>query len=104
MVATSFGELRAADCKGSSPRYGGARGLLMRKESVSGTRRWSGEATWLGAAVLVPRGAALAILRSGTLSAEIAAHFGVGEDLRTQRIGQTGILVQFERARRWAGD
>lgn len=70
-----------------------------------GHRFWNGdmerEATWLGAALLVPRDAALAMVKSGKSTAVIASHFGVSEDLCTWRIRQTGILVQMERARKW---
>ena len=76
--------------------------------NAEGQRFWNAEveqeATWLGAALLVPREAALAMIRSGRLAPEIAAHFGVSEELCSWRIRQTGILLQVERARVWSRD
>lgn len=70
-----------------------------------GQRFWDGEmereANWLAAALLVPRDAAFTMVRSRKSFAEIAAHFGVSEELCTWRIRQTGILVQLTRATRW---
>ena len=71
----------------------------------AGQRYWNPEveeeANWLGAALLVPREAALAMLRAGRTVTQIAAHFGVSEALSKWRIGQTGILQQIQRSRRW---
>jgi Zn-dependent peptidase ImmA (M78 family) len=73
--------------------------------NVDGKRFWDGEmereATWLGAALLVPRDAALAMVRSGRSLEVMAGHFGVSEELCAWRIRQTGILVQLERTRKW---
>ncbi len=74
--------------------------------NAEGQRFWNAEveqeAIWLGAALLVPREAALAMIRSGRLPVEIAAHFGVSEELCSWRIHQTGILLQVERAKQWS--
>lgn len=71
----------------------------------TGQRYWNAEveeeANWLGAALLVPREAALAMMRAGQTVAQIAAHFGVSEALSKWRISQTGILQQIRRSRRW---
>jgi Zn-dependent peptidase ImmA (M78 family) len=70
----------------------------------NGERYWNAEfeqeANWLGAALLVPREAALEMLRSGWTVCEIASHFGVSEALSNWRITQTGILQQIQRSRR----
>lgn len=71
-----------------------------------GQRFWNAEveqeATWLGAALLLPRDAAFAMVKAGWKSPSIASHFGVSDDLCQWRILQTGILVQLQRATRWS--
>jgi hypothetical protein len=70
-----------------------------------GNRFWNPEveqqASWLGAALLVPREAALQMFLRRQSVTEIAAHFGVSDALCKWRIGQAGILQQAERTRRW---
>jgi Zn-dependent peptidase ImmA (M78 family) len=70
-----------------------------------GNRFWDSEieeqANWLGAALLVPREAALQMILSGRTAEEIAAHFGVSDALCKWRIRQTGILQHVERMKRW---
>ena len=72
---------------------------------TNGQRFWDAEveqeATWLGAALLVPREGALQLARDGANITEIAAHFGVSESLCSWRIVQTGIRQQIERSKRW---
>jgi Zn-dependent peptidase ImmA (M78 family) len=69
-----------------------------------GNRFWDSEiedqASWLGAALLVPREAALQMILEGWAQAEIADHFGVSEALCKWRIAQTGIPQQVERKKR----
>ena len=69
-----------------------------------GGRYWNSEveeeATWLGAALLVPRDGALEMLKSGCTLAQIALHFGVSESLCQWRVRQSGIDKQAERWRR----
>lgn len=73
----------------------------------NGQRFWNSEmeqeATWLGAALLVPRQGALQMARDGATAIEIAVHYGVSESLGTWRVAQTGILHQLERSKRWYG-
>ena len=75
--------------------------------AANGQRFWDAEleeeATWLGAALLVPRDGALRMLRSGRGVDEIATHYGVSEQLCRWRITQTGVLHQLQRARKWYG-
>jgi hypothetical protein len=59
------------------------------------------QASWLGAALLVPREAALRMFLCGRSIAEIAGHFGVSEALCKWRIGQAGIFQQAQRTKRW---
>jgi Zn-dependent peptidase ImmA (M78 family) len=74
---------------------------------TNGQRFWNAEveqeATWLGAALLVPREGALQLAWNGANISEIAAHFGVSESLCSWRIVQTGIRQQVERSKRWYG-
>jgi hypothetical protein len=71
----------------------------------AGRRYWDAdvedEASWLGAALLVPRDGALTMLKSGRTLAEIALHFGVSESLCQWRIRQSGVEQQLERWRRY---
>jgi Zn-dependent peptidase ImmA (M78 family) len=71
----------------------------------NGQRFWNSEmeqeATWLGAALLVPRQGALELAKDGATRTEIAAHFKVSEALCSWRVAQTGILQQLERTKRW---
>ena len=73
--------------------------------SSSGCRHWErnveDEATWLGAALLVPRAGALQLALRGCGVAEIAGVFGVSESLCRWRVAQTGIAVQLQRRRRF---
>jgi len=73
--------------------------------SADGQRYWDAqvedEATWLGAALLVPRAGALSMAKSGRTVLEIAVHYGVSESLCRWRIGQTGIAYQVERWRKY---
>lgn len=72
----------------------------------SGCRHWEkdveDEASWLGAALLVPRGGALQLALEGLGVSEIAATFGVSEALCRWRIAQTGIASQLQRRRRYS--
>jgi len=72
---------------------------------TEGNRFWNHEieeqASWLGAALLVPREATLRMILDGWTQAEIADHFGVSEALCKWRIAQTGILQQVQRMSRW---
>lgn len=70
---------------------------------ANGHRYWNSdveqEATWLGAALLVPREATLNMLKSNWTVAQIAEHFGVSEALCRWRIVQCGIDKQTARWR-----
>ena len=71
----------------------------------NGQRFWNAqmeqEATWLGAALLVPREGALELARNGATVVEIAAQYGVSESLCSWRIANTGIPQQLERTKQW---
>jgi Zn-dependent peptidase ImmA (M78 family) len=73
--------------------------------SSGGQRFWNAdmedEANWLGAALLVPRDGALELARLGKRIDEIAANYGVSEQLCRWRVTQTGVLQQIERTRGW---
>lgn len=74
--------------------------------SSVGTRSWNPEqeqqADWLGATILVPRPAALAIARSGEPHDDAAARYGVSVQLMQWRIRATGALLQSAReSGRW---
>ncbi|MBZ5549323.1 MAG: ImmA/IrrE family metallo-endopeptidase [Acidobacteriia bacterium] len=66
----------------------------------NGQRYWNAqveeEATWLGAALLVPRAGALSMVKSDWTVQDIAVHYGVSESLCRWRIGQTGIAYQVQ--------
>jgi Zn-dependent peptidase ImmA (M78 family) len=63
-------------------------------------RQVEDEADWLGGTLLVPRPAALAIVREG-LDHEIAAtRYGVSAPLLRQRLNVTGAIIQFCRSQR----
>jgi Zn-dependent peptidase ImmA (M78 family) len=70
---------------------------------ADGCRDWTPEAereaSWLGAALLVPRPAAVLIARSGESSAVAAARMGVSLDLMDWRLSETGARVQALRAK-----
>ena len=72
---------------------------------ANGHRYWNrdveDEATWLGAVLLVPRGGALAMLKTDWTLSEMAEHFGVSESLCRWRIAQCGVDKQVERWRRY---
>lgn len=73
---------------------------------ANGQRYWDSqveaEATWLGAALLVPREGALLMAKSDWTVQEIAAHYGVSESLCRWRISQTGIAYQVQRWRKYS--
>ena len=75
--------------------------------SSSGCRHWDrgveDEATWLGAALLVPRAGALRLALRGCGIPEIAEAFGVSESLCSWRIAKTGIAYQLQRRKRFGG-
>jgi Zn-dependent peptidase ImmA (M78 family) len=70
-----------------------------------GRRYWDSEveeeATWLGAALLVPRSGALEMVKARRTISQIADHYGVSESLCVWRIRQSGVDVQAERWRRF---
>jgi Zn-dependent peptidase ImmA (M78 family) len=70
---------------------------------INGQRCWDAqveeEASWLGAALLVPREGALLMAKSDWTVEEIAGHFGVSESLCRWRIAQSGIAFQVQRWR-----
>lgn len=73
----------------------------------SGGRFWDAEveeeATWLGAALLIPRSGALELFKARCTTAQIAAHFAVSQALCEWRIRQSGIDKQAERWRKCWG-
>jgi Zn-dependent peptidase ImmA (M78 family) len=72
--------------------------------SATGQRYWDAEveqeATWLGAALLIPRAGALSMAKRDWTVQDIAVHYGVSESLCRWRIGQTGIASQVDRWRK----
>jgi len=70
---------------------------------AGGQRYWDpeveAEASWLGAALLVPREGALALLKRNWSLQRIATHFGVSDSLCQWRIRQTGVVLQVKRFR-----
>jgi Zn-dependent peptidase ImmA (M78 family) len=68
-----------------------------------GQRNWDaemeGEATWLGASLLVPRAGALSLLRAGSRVDQIATHYAVSTALCEWRIRESGIRTQLQRSR-----
>lgn len=58
------------------------------------------EADWLGAEMLIPRRACLAILEAGEPPSAAAKRFGVSEQLITMRLNVSGARSQFDRRRR----
>jgi Zn-dependent peptidase ImmA (M78 family) len=70
-----------------------------------GRRYWNGEveeeATWLGAALLVPRDGALEMVKTRRTISQIACHYGVSDSLCQWRIRQSGVDIQAERWRRF---
>jgi Zn-dependent peptidase ImmA (M78 family) len=58
------------------------------------------EADWLGAALLLPRDGLLRLRAARKSPAEIAAHYGVSEQLCLWRLRTTGVETQMSRARR----
>lgn len=70
----------------------------------SGCRRWDqrmeSEADWLAGALLVPRPAALRIVRQSTPIHEAASAYGVSTSLLQWRLNQTGARLQVERERK----
>jgi len=67
---------------------------------ADGQRYWDpeveAEATWLGAALLVPRAGALSMAKADWTIGDIAANYGVSESLCRWRISQTGIAYQVQ--------
>jgi Zn-dependent peptidase ImmA (M78 family) len=57
------------------------------------------EADWLAGELLVPREAALRIVRSGTPEAQAAEHYGVSLALLRWRLDHSGARVQVQRER-----
>ena len=68
-----------------------------------GCRIWNqdveDEATWLGAALLVPESAALAIARRGWTRAEAARRFGVSPQMIQYRLNVTGAEQRIRKTR-----
>jgi Zn-dependent peptidase ImmA (M78 family) len=68
--------------------------------AADGQRYWDAdveeEATWLGAALLIPRDGALDMAKSGQSTEEIAAHYAVSPALCRWRISQSGIAYQVQ--------
>jgi hypothetical protein len=58
------------------------------------------QADWFGAAILLPRDAVLAIVRSKRDLKDAAREYGVSEKLLTWRINATGVRMQLQRSRR----
>lgn len=73
--------------------------------SPEGCRYWDNdvedEATWLGAALLIPRDGALELVKRGIPLAAIARNYGVSESLCRWRINETGVAQQVRRLSRW---
>jgi Zn-dependent peptidase ImmA (M78 family) len=71
----------------------------------SGCRYWSStqeqEADWLGGVLLIPRPAALHIVRQDLAIEAACEHYGVSAPLLRWRLGQSGAKTQIERARRF---
>jgi Zn-dependent peptidase ImmA (M78 family) len=59
------------------------------------------EADWLAAAILLPREALVRRRRAGESAAQIAAAFGVSEQLSEWRLRMTGVNTQLRRAAAW---
>jgi len=76
--------------------------------SSSGCRTWQSdiedEASWLGAALLVPREGALRLAVKGLDIPAIAAKFCVSEPLCRWRVAQTGVVSQLQRRQRYSSD
>lgn len=70
-----------------------------------GQRYWNAEvedeASWLGAALLIPREAVVEMLKHDWTVAEIAAHFSVSESLCRWRLLQSGADQQVDRWKRY---
>lgn len=68
-----------------------------------GQRQWNrdleDEATWLGAALLVPREAAVMLMKRGGDADSIATRFGVSRELCEWRLRQCGVYAQLSRFR-----
>lgn len=61
------------------------------------------EANWLGATLLVPYEAAMAVARSNLPLAEAAARYGVSADLMRWRLNKTGVLRRVAALREMRG-
>lgn len=70
---------------------------------VDGCRRWSAsieeEADWLAGVLLVPRAAALSVVRAGTPLHVAAEAYGVSVAMMRWRINSTGVMKQVIRGR-----
>lgn len=60
------------------------------------------EADWLGQTLLVPRPAALAVVRDGLDLEAAATKFGVSQQLMRLRLNVTGAVIQATRTRRFS--
>jgi len=71
----------------------------------NGQRFWNAEveqeANWLAAALLIPREAAVQMLKQDWTISDIAAHFGVSEALCRWRLQQSGANQQVLRWSRY---
>lgn len=59
------------------------------------------EASWLGAALLIPRTGALTLAKRGMKAPQIAERYGTSVQLCEWRLRATGVLIQAERAFRY---
>lgn len=68
-----------------------------------GQREWNreleDEATWLAAALLLPREAAVTLMKRGHDAEAIAIHFGVSKPLCEWRLRKCGVYAQLSRLR-----
>lgn len=83
-----------------------AHGLLLhepRHAIVDGCRDYrrdeEEEATWLAGCLLIPREAALRLARNQAPKSDLAAEFGVSEQMYDWRLDVTGARIQVQRAR-----
>ncbi len=72
------------------------RGLVVHRSEIED------QASFMGAALLVPEGAALAIVANGMALADAAAHYGVSLGLLRWRVNSTGAVVRVARSRQQA--
>ena len=82
-------------------------GLLLHPPSPAldhhGCRKWNGvieeEANWLAGVLLVPADAAIILARRGEDLADVAAEYGVSEQMIDWRLNVTGARIRVARAR-----